>query len=212
MLVQSVNIVGASRVKMEEYGVKTWSELSKYIEEHPFEVSIGMISATGVDGMCLAQTVGDMMLMEVPYSSGSDLNSALVGGHCDLSIGGFDEIAALAESGDVIPILALSETRLSVWPEMECTGELGIESYAAPWRAVWAKNGTPQEAIDAFADAIAKAKETDEWKEYLALGAYDMREIPTREEMPEFAHSEYKAMRDYMFEQQMLEKDYEDLK
>lgn len=212
MLVQSINIVGASKVSMDKYGVKTWSDLAKYMEEHPYEVSLGMLSATGVDGMSVAQTFGDLAILEVPYTSGSDLNAALVGGHCDLSIAGFDEIAGLAASGDVIPLLALCENRLSVWPEMECTAEVGIDSFAAPWRALWCVKGTPQEAIDAMAAAIAQAKETDTWKEYLKAGAYDQRVIPTAEEMPEFAFSEYKDARDYMFDQGTLIKDYDDLK
>lgn len=55
-----------------------------------------------------------------------------------------------------------------------------------------------------MAAAIAQAKETDAWKEYLKPSAYDLREIPTAEEVPAFMLSEYKDMRDYMLDQELL--------
>ena len=211
MLVQSINIVGASKVSMDKYGVKTWSDLAKYMEEHPYEVSLGMLSATGVDGMSVAQTFGDLAILEVPYTSGSDLNAALVGGHCDLAITGTDEVAGLVESGDIVPLLALCENRMSIYPDMQCSGELGIESYMGPWRAIFAKKGTPQEAIDAMVAAIEEARVRPEWQEFLKMAAYDERTVPTAAELPAFAEAEWKGLRDYMLEQGTLTKDYPEL-
>ncbi len=212
VLVHSINIIAASKKSMDKYGVTNWEELSKYIEEHPYEVSVGMLSATGVDGASLGQTIADLMIQEIPYSSGSEVNSALVGGHCDLAITGTDEVAGLVESGDIVPILALCENRMKLYPEMQCSGELGIESYMGPWRGIFCKEGTPQEAIDAMVAAIEEARQKPEWQEFLKNAAYDERAVPSVEELPEFAHNEYKALRDYMSEMGTLTKDYEDLK
>lgn len=212
VLVHSINIIAASKVNMDKYGVSNWEELSKYVEEHPFEVSVGMLTATGVDGASLAQAIGDLMLLETPYSGGSEVNSALMGGHCDLSITGTDEIAGLIESGDIIPILALCENRMAIYPDMQCTGELGINSFMGPWRAIFAKKGTPQEAIDALVAAVEEARQSETWQNFIKNAAYDQRAVPSVEELPAFAQSEYKALRDYMAEQGTLVKDYDDLK
>ncbi len=212
VLVHSINIIAASKVNMDKYGVTNWEELTKYVADHPFEVSVGMLTATGVDGASLAQATTDLMLLETPYSGGSEVNSALMGGHCDLSITGTDEIAGLIESGDIIPILALCENRMSIYPDMQCTGELGINSFMGPWRAIFAKKGTPQEAIDAMVAAIEEARQTETWQNFIKNAAYDQRAVPTVEELPEFVQSEYKALRDYMSEQGTLTKDYDDLK
>ena len=211
VLVHSINIIAASKKSMEKYGVTNWEELSAYANEHPFEVSVGMLTATGVDGASLGQAIGDMMLLETPYSGGSEVNSALVGGHCDLSITGTDEIAGLIESGDIVPILALCENRMSIYPDMQCTGELGIDSFMGPWRAIFAKKGTPQEAIDAMVAAIEAARVRPEWQEFIKNAAYDQREVPSVEELPEFVQAEWKALRDYMSEQGTLTKDYPEL-
>ena len=212
VLVHSINIIAASKKSMDKYGVANWEELAKYMDEHPFEVSVGMLSATGVDGASLGQTIADLMLTEVPYSGGAEVNSALVGGHCDLAITGTDEVAGLVESGDIVPILALCENRMKLFPEMQCTGEMGIDSFMGPWRGLFAKNGTPQEAIDAMVAAVEQAREMPEWQDFLKNAAYDERTVPTVEELPEFAHNEYKALRDYMSEMGTLVKDYDDLK
>ena len=98
-------------------------------------------------------------------------------------------------------------------PDCECTGELGIDSYAGPWRAIFAKKGTPQGAIDALVAAIEECRSDATWIEFLKNAAYDQRVVPAPgEETQAFCLSEYKDLRDYMFEQETLEKDYDDLK
>ena len=98
-------------------------------------------------------------------------------------------------------------------PDCECTGELGIDSYAGPWRAIFAKKGTPQGAIDTLVAAIEECRNDATWIEFLKNAAYDQREVPAPgEETQAFCQNEYKDLRDYMFEQETLEKDYDDLK
>lgn len=125
VLVHSINAIVASKISMEKFGVSNWAELQAYIKDHPFEVSVAMLTATGVDGASLAQATEGLDLLEIPYSSGSDANSALVGGHCDLYVCGWDDIAGLVESGDIVPILALCENRMSIAPDLQCSVEIG---------------------------------------------------------------------------------------
>lgn len=209
VLVHSINIIAASKKSMERYGVSNWSELSEYIQNNPWTVSVGMLTATGVDGASLAQAIEGMDLLEVSYAGGSELNSALVGGHCDLAISGTDEIAGLIESGDIIPILALCENRMSVFPDVECSAEVGIDSYMGPWRGVFAKAGTPQEAIDTLVAAIEEARADESWQSFLHNAAYDEREVPAPGEATEtFVEGEYEALANYLREQGVLSKDY----
>lgn len=209
VLVHSINIIAASKKSMERYGVSNWSELSEYIQNNPWTVSVGMLTATGVDGASLAQAIEGMDLLEVSYAGGSELNSALVGGHCDLAISGTDEIAGLIESGDIIPILALCENRMSVFPDVECSAEVGIDSFMGPWRGVFAKTGTPQEAIDALVAAIEEARADESWQSFLHNAAYDEREVAAPgEATAEFVESEYQALADYLRDQGVLSKDY----
>ena len=148
VLVHSINAIVASKISLEKFGVSNWAELQAYIKDHPFEVSVAMLTATGVDGASLAQATEGLDLLEIPYSSGSDANSALV------------------ESGDIVPILALCEKRMTIAPDLQCSVENGIDSVMGPWRGIFAKKGTPQEAIDTLVAAIEEAKQSDTWKEF----------------------------------------------
>ena len=122
-------------------------------------------------------------------------------------------MSGLIESGDIIPLLIFCEHRIDICPDCECTAELGIDSYAGPWRAIFAKKGTPQGAIDKIIEAVEACRSDATWQEFIKSAAYDQRVVPAPgEELQAFCLSEYKDLRDYMFEQETLEKDYDDLK
>ena len=213
ILVHSINMLAGSRIQMEKYGIKTFNDLKEYAAAHPYEVSVAMLTATGVDGMCFEIATEGLALNPVTYDSGSAANSDMAGGHVDLSVGGYDDMSGLIESGDIVPLLMFCEHRLDIYPDCECTGELGIDSYAGPWRAIFAKKGTPQGAIDTLVAAIEACRSDPTWVEFLRNAAYDQRTVPAPgEELQAFVQSEYKDLRDYMFEQETLEKDYDDLK
>ena len=213
VLVHSINFIVASKSNMEKYGVSNWTELTKYIQEHPYEVTVGMMTATGVDGMCFEIATEGLEVSVVTYADGSEVNSDLAGGHVDLAVGGYDDVSGLIESGDVMPILVFCEHRLSIFPECECTADVGIDSYAGPWRAIFAKNGTPEGAMNALIAAIEEARQDPTWQQFLHEAAYDERTVPPYgEELRAFELAEYKDLRDYYLAQDLLEKDYDDLK
>lgn len=213
ILVHSINMLAGSKIQMEKYGIKNFSDLKAYVAAHPYEVSVGMLTATGVDGMCFEIATEGLSLNVVQYGGGSEVNADLAGGHCDLSVGGYDDMSGLIESGDIIPLLVFCEHRLSIFPSCECTADVGIESFAGPWRGIFAKKGTPQGAIDTLVAAIEECRNETSWKEFIVNAAYDQREVPAAgDALKAFVLSEYKDLRDYMLEQETLEKDYDDLK
>lgn len=208
-LVHSINIIAGSKKAMAEKGYHDFAEMVNFAKDHPFEINVGMLTATGADGASLRQTLVGLDVNEVPYSGGSEMSSALVGGHIDMMITGTDEIAGLIQSGDIVPLCSISEKRMKLYPDMQCTGELGINSFIGTWRGLFAKNGTPQAAIDAMVEAVAKVVETQEWQDFLASAAYDERPgfaLPT--EFAELFESEYKTFTDYLREEEVLKKDY----
>ncbi len=213
VLVHSINMLAGSKKQLDKYGIKNFSDLKAYAAAHPYEISVGMLTTTGVDGMCFELATEGLDLNIVQYGGGAEVNADLAGGHCDLAVGGYDDMSGLIESGDIVPLLVFCEHRLSIFPDCECTAEVGIDSYAGPWRGIFAKAGTPQGAIDALVAAIEKCKEDPSWQEFLHNAAYDERTVPEPgAELEAFCRSEYKDLRDYMYNQETLEKDYADLK
>lgn len=175
-LVHATNIIAASKRFMDRNGFKTFSDIMKYIKEHPYRVKAGMFTSAGVDGISLKETLKGLSVLDVDYSSGAEMNAQLVGGNIDLVITGISEIRGLLATKEAVPILALSEKRLKRYPDVECSVELGINSVLGPERGIFAKKGTPREAIDALVAAIEKASQDPKWQEFLVEGAYDERE------------------------------------
>ena len=174
-LVHATNIIAASKKSMDRINCRTFSDVMKYAKEHPYRLKTGLITAAGVDGISLRQTLKDISILDVDYSSGAEMNAELVAGNVDITITGTEEIKTLLELGEAVPILALSDKRMKRYPDVECSVELGIISVLGPARGIFAKKGTPQEAIDALADAIGKATQDSKWQEFLVRGSYDER-------------------------------------
>lgn len=208
-LVHAINIIAGSKAAMTKKGYSSFSGLVNYVKEHPFEVSVGMLTSTGLDGASMNQALVGLDVLDVSYPSGSEMNSALVGGHIDMMITGTDEIEGLIAAGDIVPLLALCEKRMKRYPDVECSVELGINSVLGPARGIFAKKGTPQEAIDALVAAVEKATHDKTWQDFLVQGCYDERPgFAGPAEYAKDCESDYKALSDYLKEEGVLKKDY----
>ena len=95
------------------------------------------------------------------------------------------------------------------YPDLECSGELGIDSYIGTWRGIFAKKGTPQGAIDALVAAVEEAVQTDTWQEFLVNAVYDEREgYANPEGFKELILREYEELGAYLESQGALKKRY----
>ena len=112
VLVHSINMLVGSKKQLDKYGIHNFTELKEYAAAHPYEVSVGMLTATGVDGMCFEIATEGLSLNMVQYGGGAEVNADLAGGHCDLAVGGYDDMSGVIESGDIVPLLVFCEHRL----------------------------------------------------------------------------------------------------
>ncbi len=174
-LVHAIDIIATSRAAMEERGFKTFSELRDYIKAHPFSVSVGMLTRIGVDGLSFQQATEGLNILEVDYPTGAGMTAALLAGQIDLMISGTQEIEEQIQLGEIIPMLVLAEKRMNRYPNVESSKELGINAFLGSERGIFAKKGTPQEAIDALGAIIAEAVKTSDWNDFLQQGGYDER-------------------------------------
>jgi len=169
-LVQDNNIILAGK----QVPYNNFKELVEYVKANPGKAKIGLMSVVGIDGLA-AQQLFDAAGIDVPlipYPSGAEANAAVIGGHCDMVLTSPFDANAYLESGDMKGIVILSEQRASNVPSVECTKELGYEAYIGPWRAIVAKKGTPEGAINAFEAAAVKvcaSKEWNDWKKTVGL-------------------------------------------
>lgn len=106
------------------------------------------------------------------YDSSAESITALLGDHIDLSMGSPAAAIAYVESGDIVPIVALSDERfaapLDAAPTME---ELGYNVVQSPmWRGIIASDSMSEEAQRFWSETFGKVCQTEAWQEY--LGTY----------------------------------------
>lgn len=207
-LVHSINIIASSKKAME--GKYTnFDEFITYAKEHPQELTCGMLTATGADSVSLKQTLAgglgcDITEVEkyvkiVNYSSGAELSSAMVGGHININITGADEIKGLIESGDIVPLVSMSEARMSSFPDIECTGDHKIDSYVGTWRGILCRKDTPDEAVSAMSAALKEAWDSAAYQEFMKNAGYlDRPGYATSEELQTLINEEYVTFEDYL--------------
>jgi tripartite-type tricarboxylate transporter receptor subunit TctC len=207
-LVHSTNLLIASKKAMTgKYA--NFTELLAYAKAHPQELSCGMLTATGQDSVSMKQTLAvglgvsipevDQYIKTVSYGNGAEMSAALVGGHLTLGVAGAEEIKGLVESGDIVPLVAMSENRVSSVPDVPCTGELGINSYVGSWRAIYARTNTPKGAVDAMAAALKKAWDTPQYQDFMRQAGYlDRAGYADAAETTALANSEYTLFETYL--------------
>ena len=174
-LVHAIDVIATSRKAMEERGYNTFTELRDYVKAHPFSISIGMLTRIGVDGLSFQQATEGLNILEVSYPTGGGMTKALIEGQIDLMVTGTQEITPQIEAGEIIPLLILAEKRMNRYPHIECAKDLGINAFLGSERGIFAKKGTPQEAIDALEALIGKVADSQGWKDFLQQGGYDER-------------------------------------
>ncbi|MDR1978800.1 MAG: tripartite tricarboxylate transporter substrate binding protein [Synergistaceae bacterium] len=199
-LVHATLLICAS-AKAAEGKYTNFTEMIEYAKAHPGEISVGMMSRTGTDSVAFEAATKGVDIAQISYGGGSEMFAAMAGGHLHLGMAGADEVGGLIAAGNIIPLLALSENRLSILPNVECSKELGIESYFGPWRGIFTRKGTPQEAIDALDYAVTQVIDKKEWQDFLLSGAYNERDgYKGNAEFKEFVKGEFDFYKKYLDE------------
>ena len=208
-LVHSTNGLMAS-AKAAKGKYTDFKSFLAYIKANPRTVSVAMLSTGGTDQACLYQTLALSLGVSIsqvtdyvkitPYSGGSEIDAALVGGHIDASIGGPGDSAGLIESGDVLPLVVMAEKRLASFPNIPATGQdFNIPAYIGTWRGIWAKKGTPQAAIDAMEKALKQAWNSKVYQDFCEGEGYLERTgFEGQADFKKLVDSEYKVFEDFL--------------
>jgi tripartite-type tricarboxylate transporter receptor subunit TctC len=207
-LVHSINILTASKKAMRGKFTDFPSFIT-YAKAHPQELSCGMLTATGSDAASLRQALAaglgvslgdvDKYVKTVAYGGGAEISSAQVGGHLTLAISGADEVAGLLASGDIVPLVAMVEAKMSSFPKVMTTGELGFDACIGTWRGLYTRHNTPQAAIDSMYAAIEKAWYMPAYQDFLRQASYlDRKGLESPADTLALQNGEYPLFTEYL--------------
>lgn len=157
---------------------KTWEELVAYAKENPGKATLTLQSITGIDALS-AQQLFDEAGIDVTLvaADGAEAYSMVIGGHADMTLGSAVDGKQYVDAKQVTPLMLINTERSTSLPDVPCSADFDMTASLGPWRAIMAKKGTPQEAIDSLEAAFMKVmNESQEWADWKEVNGLNDRE------------------------------------
>jgi putative tricarboxylic transport membrane protein len=118
----------------------------------------------------------------IPFKGGGDVAVQLVGGHVNSTVNNPIEAVAHWRSGDLRPLCVFDSERLAYtekmtdtmsWADIPTCKESGIDVEYLMLRGIFMPAGVEQEHVDFYIDLFEKVRETPEWQDFMAKGAFN---------------------------------------
>lgn len=170
----------------------TAEELIAYAKENP--VTIAVDSPNGISGAVLTEfEQGAGVKFNWITSESAEGYISCISGDIDLCINTWSDVGAYVQSGDLVAMVVMADERNAAYPDVTCSGELGIASTLGYYRVFTALEGTPQEAIDAFEAAVKAASQNPEWIEWLAANGMTNDYVWSQAELADVLQNTYET-------------------
>jgi tripartite-type tricarboxylate transporter receptor subunit TctC len=102
----------------------------------------------------------------IPYKGGGAVAKDLAGQQIDSSVNNPSEALGFYESGDVIPLIAFTDERLALFPDVRTLKETGGDFSYFMQRSVVGAPGMSDEALAYYNGLFQKVFETEKWQGY----------------------------------------------
>jgi putative tricarboxylic transport membrane protein len=151
---------------------ETLEDLTKAARENPQTVSIGG-TGQGTEIHILSHLInkyGETDLKYIPFESGGETTSALLGGHIDVTLANPNEVKSQIEAGEVRALATSSEERIGgVLEDVPTFDEVGLgEIKISSFRGYVGPPGMTDEEIAFWEDVLKKVHESESWqKDYI---------------------------------------------
>jgi len=104
----------------------------------------------------------------VPFNSGGEVTTALMGGHIDAAVENPNEIVSQIEAGKARHLAVAAQKRLKDAPDVPTFAEKGYKFYWEQMRGVVGPANMPPEAVKWWQDTLKKVVATEKWqKDYI---------------------------------------------
>lgn len=113
----------------------------------------------------------------VPFKGGGDVAKQVVGGHIDSSVNNPIEQVSFWQAGNTRALCVFASERLEAegpakWADVPTCKEAGVDTEYQMLRGIFMSPGVSQEAVDYYVALFQKVRETPEWKDFMAKGAF----------------------------------------
>jgi putative tricarboxylic transport membrane protein len=149
---------------------KTIDELVKAARAKPGGLTVGGTATFTEDHIFtyLFEQAAKVKVKYVPFNSGGEVTTALMGGHIDAGVMNPNEIIAQIEAGKARNLAVASKKRLADAPDVPTFAEKGYTFYWEQMRGVVGPGNMPPEAVKWWVDTLRKVVKTEKWqKDYI---------------------------------------------
>ena len=137
---------------------KTLAEFLDYAKKNPGKIrmtSIGVGSSTHF-AIEVFQSMTGAKFTHVPYEGGETVVTAVLGGHAEAAMDGFQKLKPHVDAGRMR--ILLIDPKMASYPNLPSPKELGYkQNLPASWFGFWNPAGIPEEIKKALVPAIEKA-------------------------------------------------------
>lgn len=133
----------------------------------------------------------------IPFDGTAESVTAVLGGHVDAALVNPGNAIDHVKAGNAKVLVALSDKRLSLFPDVPTLKEKGIDFSYNRTRSWWIGGKVPDEIVKFWEAKLKEATETDTWKEYAERTMQEIDFMGT-EEYLEFLRVEGPIFGDYI--------------
>ena len=112
----------------------------------------------------LLEQAAKIKVKYVPFNSGGEVTTALMGGHIDAAVENPNEIVAQIEAKKARNLAVAAKKRLADAPDVPTFAEKGYEFYWEQMRGVVGPANMSPEAVKWWQETLKKVTDTDKWK------------------------------------------------
>ena len=146
---------------------KTIEDFVKAAKAKPGGLTVGGTATLTEDHIFtyLFEKAAGIQVKYVPFNSGGEVTTALMGGHIDAAVENPNEIVAQIEANKARNLAVASQKRLKDAPDVPTFAEKGYKFYWEQMRGVVGPANMPPEAVKWWQDTLKKVTQTKKWQE-----------------------------------------------
>ena len=146
---------------------KTIEDFVKAAKAKPGGLTVGGTATLTEDHIFtyLFEKAAKIQVKYVPFNSGGEVTTALMGGHIDAAVENPNEIVAQTEAGKAKNLAVAARKRLKDAPDVPTFAEKGYEFYWEQMRGVVGPANMAPEAVKWWVDTLKKVTETQKWQQ-----------------------------------------------
>jgi len=158
--VDAAKAAGPLKMKMGGTGSKQEDQI----------ITVGLEKATGTK------------FIYVPFKGGGDVAVQLTGKHIDSSVNNPVEAVAQWRAGKLRPLCVFDDKRMPYkdpladgksWNDIPTCKESGVPTDYVMLRGIFMPAGVTADQLAFYVDLLTKVRETQEWKDFMKLGAFN---------------------------------------